>query len=447
MAIIGLKLPAISMLTLTFAFAYVVILAWFVPKFMILDANVIAGCILAPFICTLNQQKRSWRFLFPAILTMLIALKLPVNSLFFIATMFTIALLIENSIGKISKSALFLIVLISPVFKYALAMVDFPMRLWLTDKVVILLNNMGTPALAEGNVIVMGKFEFAVDPACAGLNMLIISLIISLFLTAYLQKQSKKQLSGMVTAGVALLTIILNVGSNYFRILLLVLFKIMPDTFFHDFVGIVCLLIYVILPLMMGLKPLIDNFGKELKNTGAANQESLYAVRYYFVHATMLVTLIFIATHMTTGDELAIKNLTISIPGFRKKQLDGGIIKFENEKALIYLKPAAYYIPGHDPKICWTGSGYLFKNIRKEKIGGFEIYTAVLQKKKDLIYAAWWFDSDQLKTVDQITWRWKSLSERRIFYLVNVNASRKAELRNQVIKMLRLKNDYRIVSN
>ncbi len=30
--------------------------------------------------------------------------------------------------------------------------------------------------------------------------------------------------------------------------------------------------------------------------------------------------------------------------------------------------------------ICWTGSGYQFKKIKKRKIGGHIVYTAVLEK-------------------------------------------------------------------
>ena len=139
---------------------------------------------------------------------------------------------------------------------------------------------------------------------------------------------------------------------------------------------------------------------------------------------------------MVTADALVSSGKNIQISGFRKTRLETGILKLERKTALIYLKPAAFYIPGHDPKLCWAGSGYIFKNIKSETLAGYEVYTAILQKGKDKIHAAWWFDNGTLKTVNQMTWRWQAAKSGDNFYLVNVNALNRAELEKQAIGLL-----------
>lgn len=433
---ITLKKPSMPVITIVFGLVYLAMAVVFIPGFIKWDTNLYAGILLAPFICTVNSSQLSLRYLLPAALTLILAVIMPVNTLYFISMVFALLLLIENCLGKVSHATLFLLFLVSPVFKYLILAVDFPVRLWLTGKVVDLLNIMGLKAIASGNIIAMDKFEFSVDPACAGLNMLIISLIICLFILMHYQKQTGRQLSFIPVTCLFLFTIVLNVIGNYFRILLLVLFKIMPGTFFHDFVGIVTLSTYVILPLITGIKPFLNRFGRIGKIFRSKDDVNQYRLRYPFLHAMVLSILVFVATHIVNADTLIAAKDNIQLQGFKKERLEKGILKYTDKNTLIYLKPSAFYVPGHDPKICWTGSGYDFKNIRKEHFGKYEIYTAVLEKNTDRIYAAWWFDNGQLKTVDQIEWRWDAARGNGPFYLINVNTADRKSLQKQVSALL-----------
>lgn len=436
MLAITLKRPSIPVITIILGLVYLIMAVIFIPGFIKWDTNLYAGILLAPFICTVNSSQLSLRYLLPAALALMLAVMMPVNTLYFIAMVFALLLLIENCLGKVSHATLFLLFLVSPVFKYLILVVDFPVRLWLTGKVAGLLNIMGLKAIASGNIIAMDKFEFSVDPACAGLNMLIISLIICLFILMHYQKQTGRQLSFIPVACLFLFTAVLNVIGNYFRILLLVLFKIMPGTFFHDFVGIITLSTYVILPLITGIKPCLNHFGRVGKTFRLKNDVDQYRVRYPLLHAVILGILVFVASHIVNADTLITARDSIQLQGFKKERLERGILKFTDKNTLVYLKPSAFYVPGHDPKICWTGSGYDFKNIKKERFGKYEVYTAVLEKNNDRIYAAWWFDNGQLKTIDQIEWRWDAAKGNGPFYLVNVNTADRKSLQKQVSALL-----------
>ncbi|HMI01014.1 MAG TPA: exosortase N [Pedobacter sp.] len=435
MIALSLKRSLTPHLAAAFMLIYSGLLICFLKGFFHWNINLYAGLLLAPFICRVERGTFSVRYLLPAIATICLGILLPVKSVFFLALLFSALLLMENSIGKLSPAFLFLLLLISPVFKSFLGMVDFPVRLWLTGRVAGLLDANGVAAIAAGNQIQMGNYDFSVDPACAGLHMLIISLVICLFLLT--QRQQARQAGFFLTSIAVLIAIGLNIISNFFRILLLVMFKIMPGTLLHDVVGIACLLIYVILPLFFVIKWLMTYFGQPVAAKASAPRfPPAFSIRYPALQIVAAAFLIFIASKMVTADALVSSGKNIQISGFRKTRLETGILKLERKTALIYLKPAAFYIPGHDPKLCWAGSGYIFKNIKSETLAGYEVYTAILQKGKDKIHAAWWFDNGTLKTVNQMTWRWQAAKSGDNFYLVNVNALNRAELEKQAIGLL-----------
>lgn len=420
---------------LAIGLVYLALVIWFIPGYFKWDANLVMGMLLVPYVCGVDQEKRSLRYLIPALLSMSLAMTAPVNTLFFVALLFAVLLLIENSIGKVSNIFLFLALLISPVFGHITRMGEFPVRLWLSEKVADVLAFTGMQVSAAGNQILMGNYEFSVDQACAGLNMLVMSILICLFVLAWYQRQMSKTLAFKYLWMLSFITILLNIACNFFRILLLVRFKIMPGTFLHDAVGIGCLVVYVLLPLLIGIKPIVKRLGKA---TAILPAESVVfpGIRYPLLHIVFLAGMLFLATHLIKADNLVTASNPVQITGYHKKQLAGGILKFENKDALIYLKPTAFYAPEHDPMICWVGSGYVFKSIRQENIGGYKVYTAILTKKQDKIYAAWWFDNGKVKTVNQFSWRWQAAKNEGQFYLVNVNAASPEELHQKAGEML-----------
>ena len=424
-------------LAIGFGLTYLFIALWLLPAYLTWDANLFAGLLFAPYICTTDLTRYSLRYLVPALLTLALAILVPVKTMLFIAALFAVLLLLENSLGRLSESFLFLLFLISPVFKYVISTVDFPVRLWLTERVSDLLNIIGIKAAAAGNQIQLDRCDFSVDPACAGLNMLIISLIICLFILMHYQRQTGKRLKFLYLTILFLATIGLNVIANFFRILLLVFFKIMPDTFLHAVVGLGCLVVYVILPLLKGVGPLLNFAGCAPRQVITSNKKhSFYLIRFPVLHVVFAAMLLLIALNLVSADKLIPVSKEIKLNGMHKHKLDNGIMKFEDKEALIYIKPSAFYVPCHDPMICWTGSGYVFNNVKKEKWTGVELYTGTLQKGKDKIYAAWWFDIGNTKTVNQLQWRWEAAKGRQPFYLINVNAANRQMLQTRVNSLL-----------
>jgi exosortase N len=280
-----------------------------------------------------------------------------------------------------------------------------------------------------------GNNEFAVDQACAGLNMLATSLIICLFILAWYQKRMCCQFSIYQVICLLILTIILNILCNLIRIILLVQFKIAPELIYHDLIGIICLLVYVIIPLVLVVKWLGSNYA--LKSPAQTKDLHPFPkLRFPILHISLVITLVLISVNLKNMNQIVPHINSINLQGYQKKTLNNGILKFENSESLVYLKSGTFYAPEHDPMVCWKGSGYTFKSIKKEKYASTEVYTGVLEKGNDTIYSAWWFTNGKLNTVNQFKWRWKAAKGEGDFYLVNINVQNASDLKRLTTALL-----------
>ena len=421
--------PLNRLLPLGFCLVYLFILILLMQNYFLWNSNVFIGLALAPYICSVENGKRSLRYLIPALLMSGIALMMAVKTTLFLAMIFAVLLLAENLWGKINSVLLFLLLLISPLFAYASSLFGFPIRLWLSEVAARIIGFLGIKASASGNMITLDNYEFSVDQACAGLNMLATSLIICLFIISFYQRKLGKQLSFLQIVLLLTGTIGLNIVCNLFRIILLVLFKVMPGNFMHDGIGVICLLGYVIIPLLLFTKLFTKRYVKT-----KTNEESRFNLishlRYPLLHFLFLMMMISITLNLKPMDKVSQSYNPIRLNGFKKEILENGIIKFENKEALIYMKSTAFYASEHNPMVCWKGSGYDFKFIKKQIIKGKEIYTGTLIKGKDKIYSAWWFDNGTIKTINQLNWRWHAAKGEKKFYLVNVNAANPSHLKS-----------------
>jgi exosortase N len=337
---------------------------------------------------------------------------------------------------------LFILAFISPVFQYFMNVFSFPIRLCLTGWAGSLLNVFNGKAVVEGNTIIFKGNEYSVDPACMGLNMLLLSMIISIALTAHYYRINKKTVS-VVTLGLVLGSVLLlNIVSNLLRIIFMVQFAIPPGTIAHDLNGIIFFLVYVITPLRFIIKRVIvKKLGKSSESTHTL--ASPWPVRMRTTLHGVLLILVFFGcwkskTHNTVSDMPDGQDLIVS--GYKVQPLPFHTIKLEKESALVYIKfVEAFYNADHTPYICWRGSGYQFRNIRKENIGGLEVYGGKLEKNKETLFTAWWYQHNNDCTLNQFSWRWKMLKGDGNYALVNVTARTREELVKEIMFISRNK--------
>jgi exosortase N len=415
--------------------AYILVAILLSKDYMLWNATSVFGLLMIPLVYRFEKGRLSIRLIVPTLIFVALAIFVPTRSTLFFALVLAFLLLIESFKGKISPSIFFMLALISPLFKTFCDTISFPLRLWMSNMVSDTLVLIGMEASSSGNIIVVDGFDFYIDQACAGLSMLNISLLLAIFIISARLKVTGRELPLWGYFGFLLTAVLLNILSNYFRILGIVIFKIMPDTILHDGVGIVVLIIYVLVPLILITPHYTERFGRLLtiKHEPTDFKAPLAALQY--IHIALFFAIMYVTYAYGTNAPVHPNKDSITLNGFRKIMLPNQVLKFENKTALIYMKPCQFYSPEHNPMVCWTGSGYEFTFIKKVKYNGIEIYTGTLLKGKEKLYTSWWFDDGKTKTIDQWNWRWKGATGKR-FYLMNVSSPTYAQLKRTTNELL-----------
>jgi exosortase N len=276
--------------------------------------------------------------------------------------------------------------------------------------------------------------EFSIDPACMGLNMMVTSLLLQLVVIAMYQRKFKLQLAWWQVTGLLAMAFMLNVISNLFRIISLVWFNILPGTYTHDVVGIACLLVYVIVP-VMGLTQLVIKRKGRAVTPQRVKATTVSWKKIVGIHL-LLLSITCWAAYVITCKDRAVDNSSAtvaSVEGYTATRVTAEIVKLQNSESLIYIKNIpGFYNADHHPMICWKGSGYLFKQVKRETIGKQQVYTALLQNGRDQLYTAWWYDNGTRRTIGQLSWRCEMLSGARAYSVVNVTTTSRPQLIKQI---------------
>lgn len=405
-------------------------IAWRSPGFLL-------GLISIPVVLSRNPlQKKSLRFYYAALACCVFAWILPAKTLLYASVVMAVCFLTDNILGKINMLPVLAMALMAPVCDYITNIFTFPIRLQLTSWAGTLLQLCGVVANVEGNTIFFQGNEFTVDAACMGLNMMITSMLCGIMILGFYQKKMGVDLSFFKVMVLMGCIALLNIIANLFRMILLVMFVILPEDPMHGLTGIICLAIYVILPLIWLCPSLVKRFGKV--KTETAPRETVPGLQVIMAHVCLAACVGLVAWKtMLPGINQVISANPPAVPGFKVTAMDNNVIKVENDTALIYVKviPGFYY-SDHHPTICWRGSGFEFKHIKEEIIAGKAISTSILQKGKEQLYTAWWYDNGTKQTGSQLDWRWDAMIHRKQYAIVNVSTQNRQTLEREVTRLL-----------
>lgn len=333
---------------------------------------------------------------------------------------------------KLPSEIWYLTVLNLPMFIFGLIMIGTPIRLELSNLAGEILTTFDKNLLVKGNLITYKGEQFLVDVACAGLKMTEYSFFIGIGYLYFYKKEYNKKLSLLIELTILSRIFILNLFSNFFRILILIIFKLPPENIMHDVVGIICWVIYVIVPTHFILAYVI-------KKNGKSQTDQLEYKPYYKFHFTSIIILllsIYKIYSFNIHKDFVIQNeQKFYKKGYSYQKLNDGILQLKNEKALIYIKPIdTFKSSEHTPNICWTGSSYEFKQFYESKINGQTLYIGTLEKNNQTLYTAWWYQLNSKNTVSQWEWRLNMLFNNSTCNLINVTVSDKKLLINEVKK-------------
>lgn len=399
------------------------------------SVNVVLGIMAILVVTTVQRQhKTSSRFAWLALAAALLCVCLPVKTLLFFAIVFACFFVTETGIGKMNLLPVLVVGIMSPVFQFVSNVMSFPLRLWLTRLAGSMMNAVQLSTEVEGNLISYNGNEFAVDPACMGLNMLVVGLLLQLMVIAVFQKQYKATAPVWMVMALLGFCVVLNIVSNLFRIICLVYFNLMPGTVMHDVMGVVCLLVYVVLPMVIITRRAVKRAGNTRVTTAAGSLN-----RQVLMHTVLLLIISYCTLAVARANNKAqkITGPVQTITGFEASRVEANIIKLYNPQCLVYIKRIpGFYSADHNPGICWKGSGYDFKQVTHTSVNGQPVYTAVMENGQHKLYTAWWYDNGMVRTTSQFTWRWTTLKQGKDFSLVNVTTTDQQQLLQQVRQLL-----------
>lgn len=400
------------------------------------DFNFLLLLLVLPFVIKKQNNSKSIRYGIIAIILLLLFPFLKLSSIFFFALICTLFFIYEYQYGKLSTIPLFLVIIVSPVAIFLCEVVGFEIRLWLTKIAAIILQFINSDYSYSGNIIIIGKNEFHVDSECMGLKMVLISMFISLIFITYQQQKKKGQINMFFIVLSLLISFILVVISNLARIILITLFQSPPETFSHELIGIICFIVYVVIPIWFIVKWIPV---KVVENTEESNSQSNKYVFISFVVVLMFLFSLYRFTNIGAKDNVEPDMLSLDYfsDSFSSSLEEHNVLKLTNEDYLIYIKPvASFYSADHSPIICWKGSGY---NVIKEQIistSSIKVYYSELKKDNDILYSTWWYDSGKDKTISQYNWRFNNLVNGYDYRLINVISDNKDSLISKTDKLL-----------
>ena len=412
-------LPAIVLLA---------IFLFYLKDYFLFSSSSIFGILLIPFVFHIqNPEKKSIRYFFVMLFFILLAYLSPLHTLLYLAWISVLIFLVENNFGKINILGFLYLIVISPIFTYFGNFFGIPIRLELTKLAGNILNFINFKNQVAGNLIITPNNEFSVDPACMGLNMLTISFILAIVIVVHYEKQSHRKLNLFCLGCFMIIVLLSNMIGNLFRIILLVIFHIPAENKMHDILGIICLITYVLIPLWFTSRFFYTKFSVPIKK---------YKVTSQPIKSARVLTVVAIVSFIIMSYFIKIKIKEISfipsicsIEGYTKSFATKDVIQFDDNNTLIYVKPVnSFYGAEHTPMICWVGSGYSFKQVKKILLHGQEIFVGKLEKGKDIIYCSWWFDNGTHKTINQFEWRWNVIKGSKPYSLINVNTTNEKDL-------------------
>lgn len=395
------------------------------------SAGSILGLAALPFTTEFDKTHKGSRHYFYISLTIfLLFLLVPVSTFYYLALITAIAFCLEMYVGRMNVLPMYVMICMSPIFDYWSGMFTFPLRLQLTALAGSILQ-----ADVQGNMILFQGQPFSVDPECMGLQMTVTAMLCGLIIIGGWQKKLERRLSSWMTAGLLLLVFVLNTLANLLRIILLVRFAILPDHTMHGVIGVICLLVYVVLPFVFACRWVISKYGKV-----QVKEKKIYRIvptgPLLFRNGLLVACMIYACVVNLRPRTTKQHPLPLQSAGYAVKSLPNGVTQLYNEHALVYLKfIPGYYHSEHHPMICWKGSGFSFEKVQEQHWNGRDVYTATLVNGKTKLYTAWWYDNGKKGTISQLEWRSDVFMGGAPYSLVNITMDDEASLKQEVIRM------------
>ena len=345
-----------------------------------------ASIILFAFSSKTTTVKTNYLLIFLIIILQFVCYRLHTKTLHFLSISLFACLLFTLIKNKFSTIAFVCILLFSPIFNNFFLFLSTEIKQNLCYYAFLALKNFIHIDKIEGVNFYINQSKITIDTACMGLSMLKTGLLTTAILLSVEEKKAKKYFSIYQILIFCCIAIILNIISNYFRIIILVLVNCTHDNFLHHSIGILCFAIYQLLPMFYIIRffnPKNEQLFEEISN------------KIFSYLISILLFLILIITSLEikkTENNSLLQNLNPKYNIKCGKWINNEVFKFVSNDTLVYIKT-----PSHKPLICWTGDGYIINESKTIKVKNEEIWMNKMSKNNQNYISIWWYESENKK--------------------------------------------------
>jgi len=313
-----------------------------------------------------------------------VSFRLHTKSLHFLSLLLVSCLVYYYFTKRFSFIALICILLFSTIFNKFFEHLTSEVKQALCESVFVVLKNFISIDKIEGVNFYINGAKVSIDTACMGLLMFKTGLLFGAILLTLEERKQQLYFSVFQIIGCSLIIILLNIISNYFRIITLILLNCTEENVLHHAVGLVCFLVYQVLPMLFLIRYLKP---KKVEIIVEEKRSSIVPVLISF--------LVLIATSLEIKNEQHLDLLSNLNPKYDTKKgvwIDKEVFKIQTMDTLIYIKT-----PSHKPLICWTGNGYKITESREILAENEKIWFNKMEKNNIQYISIWWYECDGKK--------------------------------------------------
>lgn len=313
-----------------------------------------------------------------------VAYRLHTKSLHFLAIAMFICLIYYGFTKKFSFIAFICILLFSTVFNKFFEHLTAEIKQALCENVYLLLKNFIKIDKIEGVNFYINGAKISIDTACMGLSMFKTGLLTGAILLTLEERKQKLYFSIFQIIIFSVVVILLNIISNYFRIITLILLNCTEENVLHHTIGLLCFLLYQVVPMLI----LIRYFKPKKQEI---DNES-FKIKSLQILSVLAILVITSCELKNSQNHNLLENINPKYNLKQGKWVTEEVFKIETPGKLIYIKTAV-----HKPLICWTGSGYKITESREIMLNGEKIWFNSMEKNNLKYKSLWWYECGDKK--------------------------------------------------
>jgi exosortase N len=313
-----------------------------------------------------------------------ISFRLHTKSLHFLSLMLFICMIYYSITKKFSFIAFICILLFSSVFNKFFEHLTTEIKQQLCYVVFITLKNSIAIDKIEGVNFYINGAKITIDTACMGLSMFKTGLLTGAILLTLEEKKQKKYFTIFQISLFSCVVIILNIVSNYFRIVTLVILNCTKENALHHTVGLLCFAFYQVLPMLI----LIRYFRPKITTEIVVSKKQTIAP----ISLTLITIVITSIEMKQEQNHDLLYNLGLEYNIKKGKWVNNEVYQIIEKEKLIYIKT-----PIHKPLICWNGDGYRIYESREITRNNEKIWFNKMEKKNVIYDSYWWYECGNKK--------------------------------------------------